>query len=306
MSLSMKIAVGPVLFGWPESRIRDFSLCMAGEADVDLIYIGEVVCSKRTISGAEWLLNLAAELQPSGKEIILSTLAMPTTASELQSLRELCRAAGEAGLTIEANDMAAVSIASTLGTGFVAGPHLNCYNRGTLQELRRYGAGRVVLPLELPAYRIPAVVNDAGVEVEYFAHGRLPLTFSARCYSARAWGLNKSECRRICFRDPEGMQINTLDKQGFSTINGIQIMSHRPFTAIDHLPELAGFGVNILRLSPQPEAMGDVVRQFRMVMREQRDASDALQALSGRQEVGESFCNGYYHGRQGRLWIESD
>jgi len=302
----MKIAIGPVLFGWPEMKIRELSLALAEEADVDVLYIGEVVCSKRTISGIDRLLNLANELQPSGKEIVLSTLAMPTTEPELQSLLDLCLAAKESGLKIEANDMAAVSIASRLGVGFIAGPHLNCYNHGTLRELGRYGAGRVILPMELPARLIPAVLGDHDIEVEYFAHGRLPLTFSARCYSARAWGLSKSECRRICFRHPDGMEMNTLDEQGFSTINGIQIMSHRPFTVIDRLPGLAGFGVDILRLSPQSGKMTEIIHQFRMVMEGKKDAEEALQILSGSQKASEAFCNGYYHGHQGRLWIEAD
>jgi len=302
----MRIAIGPVLYGWPEMKIRDFTLSLAEEADVDVLYIGEVVCSKRTISGIDWLLNLANELRSSGKEIVLSTLAMPTTEPELQSLRDLCQAAKESGLKIEANDMAAVSMASRLGVGFVAGPHLNCYNHGTLRELGRYGAGRVVLPLELPARLIPAVFGDCNIEREYFAHGRLPLTFSARCYSARASGLSKSECRRICFRHPDGMEMNTLDEHGFSTINGVQIMSHRPFTVIDRLPELAGFGVDILRLSPQSGEMTEIIHQFRMVMEGEKDADEALQILSGSQQASETFCNGYYYGHQGRLWIEAD
>ncbi len=302
----MKIAIGPVLFGWPETNIRDAVLSLAGETDVDILYIGEVVCSKRSISGIEWLLKLAHELRPSGKEIVLSTLAMPTTESELQFLRELCLAAKESGFRIEANDMAAVSIASSLGAGFVAGPHLNCYNHGTLRELGRYGAGRVVLPLELPARLIPGVLGDYEIEVEYFAHGRLPLTFSARCYSARASGLSKRECRHICFSHPEGIEVRTLDGQNFSTINGTQIMSHRPFTVINHLPELADFGVNILRLSPQTGAMVDIIQQFRMVMEKKKDANAALQALSGNKKANEVFCNGYYHGHQGRRWIEAD
>jgi len=301
----MKIAIGPLLYGWPEAKIRDASLSLAAETDVDLIYLGEVVCSKRTISGTEWLLNLAEELRQSGKEIVLSTLAMPTTESELQALRDICQAAAEAGLRIEANDMAAVSIASALGVGFVAGPHLNCYNHGVLLELASYGAQRVVTPLELPAHQIPALLGDHEIEVEYFSHGRLPLTFSARCYSARAWGLSKSECRHICFRHPEGMEMNTLDEQEFSMINGIQIMSRRPFTVIDHLSDLSGFGVNILRLSPQPGKMTDIIHQFHMVLEAETAVDEALQVLSGNRKACDVFCNGYYHGHQGRLWIEA-
>lgn len=301
----MKIAVGPLLFGWPEVKIREFYLSLMEESDVDILYIGEVVCSKRTISGIEWQLKLAGQLQESGKEVVLSTLAMPTTEDELQSIRDLIAAAREMGLTIEANDMAAVAIASKLGSEFVAGPHLNVYSHGTLEQMFRNGARRVVLPLELPARDIPDVIKESDVELEYFAHGHLPLTFSARCYAARAHGLSKQDCRHVCFLNPEGNAMHTLDDHDFATINGIQIMSHRPFTAINYLAALAGFGVRILRLSPQASGMFEIVRHFRAAA-DGRLASDAaLSALAGGDPASERFCNGYYHGRQGRVWVDT-
>jgi collagenase-like PrtC family protease len=301
----MKIAVGPLLFGWPESRIQEAYLSFAGEEAVDILYVGEVVCSKRSVSGVEGLIGLARKLQSSGKEVVLSTLAMPTTDDELQAIRDICQAAGEMGLMIEANDMAAVSIASSLGIGFVAGPHLNVYNHGTLDHLGVLGARRVVMPLELPAGLIPEVAAGSEVEVEYFAHGKLPLTFSARCYSARAWGLSKRECRHVCFRHPEGMEMRTLDATGFATINGIQMMSHHSFTVIDHVTDLEAYGVDILRLSPQSEGMANVIREFRMVLEGRRSSQQALRTLSAGRDASEVFCNGYYFGRQGRIWVEA-
>jgi len=301
----MKIAVGPLLFGWPEAKIREFYLSLAQESDVDILYLGEVVCSKRMISGVEWQLKLASQLQASGKEVVLSTLAMPTTEDELQSIRDLTAAAMEMGLTIEANDMAAVAIASKLGVEFVAGPHLNIYTHGTLEQMCRHGAKRVVLPLELPAKDIPDVIKQSDVELEYFAHGYLPLTFSARCYAARAHGLSKQECRHVCFLNPDGVEMHTLDGHDFATINGTQIMSHRPFTAINYLEALAGFGVRTLRLSPQASGMSEIVHHFRAAADGLVAGDAALIALAGGDPARERFCNGYYHGRQGRVWIET-
>jgi collagenase-like PrtC family protease len=301
----MKIAIGPLLFGWPEAKIQEFYLSLAEESDVDILYLGEVVCSKRTISGIEWQLKLAAQLQESGKEVVLSTLAMPTTEGELQSIRDLTAAAGEMNLTIEANDMASVAIASQLGVEFVAGPHLNVYSHGTLEQMCRHGAKRVVLPLEIPAKDIPDVIGQSSVEVEYFAHGHLPLTFSARCYTARSHGLSKQECRHVCFLNPDGIEMHTLDDHDFATINGTQIMSYRPFTAINRLAELAGFGVRTLRLSPQASGMSETVRHFRAAADGLLAGDAALKALTGGDPAGDRFCNGYYHGRQGRVWVET-
>jgi len=300
----VKVAVGPVLFGWPEKRMRAFYREMAVMPEVDIIYLGEVVCAKRNISGADWLLGLAAELTGSGKEIVLSTLAMPTSGVELQSVRALVAGAASMGLSVEANDMAAVAIAAENDVGFVAGPHLNIYNRGTLRELYRLGARRAVLPLEMPLRSIADVIADVPVEVEYFAHGKLPLTFSARCYAARAEGLSKRNCQHICFLHADGIRMRTLEGDGFATINGIQVMSERPFTVLNHADALRGAGVHVLRLSPQAEHMHDVVTQFRAVIDAAVPAGDALSVLAQGRAPADVFCNGYYFGRQGRLWIE--
>lgn len=307
----MKIAVGPLLFGWPETRIREFYLEIAEQTEADIFYLGEVVCSKRSISGVPWQIGLARELQQRGKEAVLSTLAMPTTEAELQSIRDIADAASDMGLSIEANDISAVAIASERGVKFVAGPHLNIYSSGTLRHLCRQGAKRMVLPLEWPASDIPALIQDdsiqeSGVEVEYFAHGHLPLTFSARCYAARAHGLNKSDCRHVCFMNPDGIEMNTLDAQEFATINGTQVMSYRPFSALGQLGSLANYGVRILRISPQMEGTAQVIRKFRAVADGRQKADEALQELAGAESVGDAFCNGYYYGKQGRVWIQGE
>jgi len=299
----LKLSVGPLLFGWPPSKIRDTWLMLAADSKADILYLGEVVCSKRCTYDATWLADLARELRRSGKEVVLSTLAMPTTEYELQFIRDIVAAAKELDLCIEANDMAAVHIASEAKLAFVAGPHLNVYSHGTLQQLCRLGARRVVLPPEIPAANISAIIGDADVEVEYFAHGRLPLTFSARCYTARARGLSKQECGRICFQTPDGLEMRTMDGGDFATINGIQIMSHKPFTAINHLPALAEQGVQILRLSPQADDTMETIRHFRAVTDGARSPEEALREMSGG-SPGSMFCNGYYFGRQGRLWID--
>ncbi|MCF7821412.1 MAG: U32 family peptidase [Mariprofundaceae bacterium] len=302
---AMKIAVGPLLFGWPEAKIQDFYLSLTEESDADIFYLGEVVCSKRTISGIKWQLKLASQLQESGREVVLSTLAMPTTEGELQFIRDLTAAAGEMNLAIEANDMASVAVASQLGVKFVAGPHLNVYSHGMLEQMCRHGAKRVVLPLEIPAKDIPDVIGQSDIEVEYFAHGHLPLTFSARCYTARSHGLSKQECRHVCFLNPDGIEMHTLDDHDFATINGTQIMSHRPFTAINYLAELAGFGVRTLRISPQASGMSETLRHFRAAADGAVSAEEALQGVAGGRNISETFCNGYYHGRQGRVWVET-
>lgn len=304
MKQHIKLSVGPLLFGWPETKVNDLYLGLAENPDVDILYLGEVVCSKRMIAGIDPIVRLADELKSCSKEIVLSTLAMPCGEHELQTIRDLIRAAGERNLAIEANDMSAVSIAAEAGVAFVAGPHLNVYTPYALQRLSTLGAMRMVPPMELPPQDIPSITAQSGVEVEYFAHGKLPLTFSARCYTARARGLSKRTCHHTCFMDPDGIEMRSLDHEGFTTINGIQIMSHRPFTVLNHVQELRQLGVGVLRISPQHEHMTDVIHRFRAVADDMQDGREALISLGGDSPLQQQFCNGYYHGKQGRVWIE--
>ena len=97
----MKLSLGPVLFYWDRQQTLDFYADMA-DMPLDVIYLGETVCSKRRDMGLDDWIGLARELkQQSAAQLVLSGLALVEAASELSSLRRLCEN-GE--LMVEAND----------------------------------------------------------------------------------------------------------------------------------------------------------------------------------------------------------
>ena len=58
----MKLALGPVLYYWPQEKLLDFYERMS-TAPVDVIYLGETVCSKRRAFNTEEWLELAERLR---------------------------------------------------------------------------------------------------------------------------------------------------------------------------------------------------------------------------------------------------
>jgi collagenase-like PrtC family protease len=104
--------------------------------------------------------------------------------------------------------------------------------------------------------------RPAGVETEIFVFGKLPLAFSARCFTARHYDLNKDDCQFKCLDHPEGMTLKTREGQPFLAINGIQTMSAQTYNLLGEVPEMHAMGIDILRISPQPQHTAAIVAAF--------------------------------------------
>lgn len=287
----MKLSVGPLLYYWQRADVFAFYRALAS-APVDCVYLGEVVCSKRrALKHADWA-AIARDLTDSGKEVIFSTLALMEAESELAALGRIV--AGN--VTIEANDMAAVQLAG--GRPFVAGPHLNVYNGQTLRLLGALGARRWVAPLELDTAAIAELLAERpdGLECEVFAYGRMPLAFSARCFSARVRQRNKDDCSFICGEDRDGLTVYTREREPLFALNGVQAQSAQVRNLIDCVGDLHSAGVQFLRLSPHSDAVApfaQVIEAFAQAVRGQGVAQCPPNALPG------GYCHGpVFEGRR--------
>lgn len=141
----IKLSLGPVLFYWQKETLLEFYTQML-DAPLDTIYIGEVVCSRRTQMRFNDWFQLAEDLASSGKEIILSSHVLLESELDLRRLRKL---AEQNKFKLEANDMGAVKLAREHGLPFVAGATLNIYSEATLDIFRELGAYRWLAPAEL-------------------------------------------------------------------------------------------------------------------------------------------------------------
>jgi len=292
----MKLSLGPILYYWHIDQVQDF-YSQAKNWPVDIVYLGEVVCSKRReLRLLDWL-KIADMLEAAGKEVVLSTLVLLEAESELITLQKIC---DNGDFKVEANDMAAVHLINS--RPFVAGPHLNVYNTSSLELMQETGAIRWVMPVELSAKTLGELQaqRPAGLETEVFAFGRMPLSFSARCFTARAHNVAKDQCELRCIDYPHGMPLQTQEDQELFTINGIQLQSGLPTNLLSEVDTMQDLQVDVLRLSPQLEGMEEIVMAFDAARRgEQSDAGNAL--LAAKHE----WCNGYWHGEAGMLNINA-
>ncbi len=291
----MKISLAAVPYFWSQEDYVAFYQKIAS-SPVDIVYLGETVCSKRrSMKFQDWL-EIAELLTQAGKQVVLSTLTLLEADSELKYLSKIAR---QKDYLIEANDMAAIQVASDHGNTFVAGTAINVYNNRALDILKKQGMSRWCVPVELGQQDIAPMASHCqslGVELEYQVFGRMPLAYSARCFTARHHQLPKDDCQLKCLDYEQGLKVKTQEGDSFAQINGIETQSAKVTYLFDRWQELQAAGIDILRIVP-------------VSARDTLKAVDQLAAMiSGNEKVedltGEyEYCNGYWLGVEGMKFV---
>ena len=291
----MKLALGPLLYYWPRQQVLDFYDQIAN-TPVDIVYLGETVCARRHELRVQDWADIAAKLAAAGKQALLGTQTLIESESDLKTLR---RVTEEMDFPIEANDMGAVHVLTAEKRSFVAGPFLNIFNAATLAMMARLGATRWVMPVEMSATSLAELqaTRPAGLETEVFAYGRMPLAFSARCFTARHFNLQKDDCQFKCLEFPDGLLIKTREGEEFLTLNGIQTQSSKIYNLIGEVDALRELGVDILRISPQSSHTLELLEVFRARMEGALDVQEARSRMADL-ALAEP-CNGFWYGKPG-------
>ncbi|MFI8316193.1 U32 family peptidase [Kosakonia cowanii] len=282
----MKYSLGPVLYYWSKETLEEFYQ-QAANSRADVVYLGEAVCSKRRATKVGDWLAMAKALADSGKQVVISTLALVQASSELNELK---RYVDNGEFLLEASDLGVVNLCAERKLPFVAGHALNCYNAVTLRLLLKQGMVRWCMPVELSRDWLVNLLDQCetlGIrqqfEVEVLSYGHLPLAYSARCFTARSENRPKDECETCCIKYPTGRSMRSQEDQQVFVLNGIQTMSGYVYNLGNELTSMQGL-VDVVRLSPMGSETFTMLEAFKA-----NETGSAPLPLASN-----SDCNGYW------------
>lgn len=297
---SVKISLGAIQYFWDRNTLYEFYEA-AAESSADIIYLGETVCGKRrSLSTTDWI-ELGKKLRETGKEVVLSSLCLIEAESELNPIFRHCK---ENDFVIEANDVAALNVASRSGVKCVAGTALNIYNSYSLSSMLKMGVIRWVPPVEIGREALSKIIGqfeghaESPVETELLVYGRAPLAYSARCYTARLHDLAKDQCGLKCLEYPQGVPVYSQESEALFQINGIQTQASKITNLLSLWKQIRDTGVDVLRFSPNDIHTLSLLNDFAHQMGSNSDYvphHDGADASAG-------FCNGYWFEREGMVY----
>lgn len=300
------ITIGPLQYAWTRDAAWQFYADVADSA-ADTVVLGEVVCTRRhQIKSDDWW-ALGAELAQAGKTVVLATPTLVAGDAELRLARRWCE---QDRFMVEAGDTTAIALLAqrdgSAALPWSIGPHVNVYNRPALEELAPLGAARWVPPLELALDAVkrinppaePVRAPSGAVVTEVFAFGRMPLAFSARCFTARHHRLRKDACEERCRADADGLLMEAADGEPFLVLNGVHAQSAALHGLIRSRDDVAAAGASRLRLSPCSGPFARVIALFDSVYNQGAEAAAAHDELATMGLPGR-LVNCFAHGQPG-------
>ena len=171
-----------------------------------------------------------------------------------------------------------------------ASTQMGVHNLEGVRELEKIGFKRVVLARETPLSEIKRIRDCSEIEIEYFVHGALCVSFSGNCYMSsylfNASG-NRGKCKQLC-RLPYVLSFNGKKiKKGY-------LLSAKDFNMIKRLNDLKDAGVTSLKIegrARRPYYVGAVTREYRKALDGLLPDQEKLSLAFNRQ-----FTEGYFNG----------
>ena len=171
-----------------------------------------------------------------------------------------------------------------------ASTQMAVHNLEGVQALEKLGFKRVVLARETPLEEIKRIKENSSVEIEYFAHGALCVSFSGNCYlSSHFCGAsgNRGKCKQLC-RLPYTLQKNgKILKKGY-------LLSAKDFNMLSRLEDMKKAGVDVLKIegrARRPFYVATATKEYRNALDGKKANEEELKLAFNR-----TFTPGYFDG----------
>lgn len=171
-----------------------------------------------------------------------------------------------------------------------ASTQMGIHNTMGAKQIEKLGFKRVVLARETSLEEIKNIKNNTNLEIEYFAHGALCVSFSGNCflssYLCNASG-NRGKCKQLC-RLPYSLQEN-----GKSVLEGY-LLSAKDFNMINELSKLENAGVDVLKIegrARRPFYVAVSTKEYVKALKDEKIDENTLKIAFNR-----DYTNGYFNG----------
>lgn len=125
-----------------------------------------------------------------------------------------------------------------------ASTQMGLHNLEGVRAVEKFGFKRIVLARETPLSEVKRISENSDVELEYFVHGALCVSFSGNCYLSsylfKASG-NRGKCKQLC-RLPY-----TFEYKGKKIKRGY-LLSAKDFNMSKRLSDLEKAGISVLKI----------------------------------------------------------
>jgi 23S rRNA 5-hydroxycytidine C2501 synthase len=239
---------------------RDFATGkVAVLAGADAIYIGGPKFGARQAAGNSWkdieqLVKFAhqyyAKVYVAINTIFYGGLSTNLEASpfgdESQEVKESIQKAYDMGVdAVIIQDMGILEM-DLPPMPLIASTQCNNYTPEHIKFLEEAGMSRVILARELSLEQIKEIRAKTKIDLEFFVHGALCVSFSGRCYFSQAIcqkSANRGECMQAC-----RLPFSLVDADGKELARDKFLLSLKDFNLFDSLKDLVLAGITSFKI----------------------------------------------------------
>jgi collagenase-like PrtC family protease len=190
----------------------------------------------------------------------------------------------------------------------IASTQMHNHTPARVAFLEQVGFQRVILARELDLDQIKAIRQQTTIELEFFVHGALCVSYSGQCYMSYAVGGrsgNRGECAQPCRRS-----YRLVDRDGETLMDNRHLLSLRDLNLSEHLGDLIDVGVNSFKIEGRlkdRDYVVNVVSHYRRQLDRVLDEKELSKSSSGQSRIDfepdlvKTFNRGYttyfLHGR---------